>query len=233
LSERANTAEPPQPTHDPHAGVLYFLEPEGKRMIMSFSGLPAGVPMVPFEFVRMLSTVDVKTVFLRDHAQAWFHRGVRGVGDNIDAVAEHVRRVASQAEEVVMIGTSAGGYAALLFGAMTGCEAHAFVPQTFIDPELRAEHRDQRWAEPLAALGDDLDRRYADLLPTVAAGTAPAHLYYGQGHAGLDRVHAERLAPVPHVTLHAFESTRHALVQELRDSGWLGDFLQGLARGSL
>jgi hypothetical protein len=133
---------------------------------------------------------------------------------------------------MVMIGTSAGGYAALLFGALAGCGAHAFVPQTFIDPALREQLGDGRWSARVEALGDALDSRYADLLPLLSESTAPADIYYGTGNR-LDRVHAERLDGLPQVTLHPFETERHNVARELRDSGWLERFLFGLARGAL
>ena len=215
------------------AGVLYDLEPDSKRLIVAFGGLAGRMGMPPFEFFRTLSAgVKVKTVFVRDHAQAWYHRGVVGVGKGIDPVAAHIIDLRAQAEEVVTIGTSAGGYAALLFGALAECEAHAFVPQTFIAPGLREEHDDRRWERQLEALGSDLDPRYADLLPVMAAGTAPAHVYYGSGNH-LDTIHAERVDQLPHVTLHPFDTEQHNLMRGLRFTGWLKEFLAGLAQGSL
>ena len=125
------------------AGVLYDLEPESKRLIVVFGGLAGRLGMPPFEFFRMLSSGGkVKTVFVRDHAQAWYHRGVPEVGKSIDPVAAHIIGLRAQAEEVVTIGMAAGGYAALLFGALAECEAHAFVPQTFLASDLREEHDD-------------------------------------------------------------------------------------------
>jgi hypothetical protein len=217
---------------DPDAGVLYDLEPESKRLIVAFGGLAGKLGMPPFEFFRTLSGVRVKTVFVRDHAQAWYHRGVAGVGEGIDPVAAYIIGLRAHAEEIVMIGMSAGGYAALLFGALAQCEAHAFVPQTFIDPGLREEHRDRRWMAELEALGTGLDSRYADLLPTMATGNTHAHVYYGSGNR-LDRIHAERLDRLPQVTLHQFDTERHNVVKDLRDSGWLARFLVGLAMGAL
>ena len=217
---------------DPDAGVLYDFEPESKRLIVAFGGLAGRLGMPPFEFFRTLSGIDVKTVFVRDHAQAWYHRGVAGVGEGIDPVAAHIIGLRAQAEQMVTIGTSAGGYAALLFGALAECEAHAFVPQTFIAPDLRKEHRDRRWEAELKTLGARLDPRYVDLLPTLAAGAAPAHLYYGSGNR-LDRIHAERLDGLQQVMLHPFDTDQHNVVPDLRDSGWLERFLVGLARGAL
>jgi acetyl esterase/lipase len=152
------------------------------------------------------------------------------VGTDIDAVAERLREITADAEEVVMIGNSAGGYAALLFGALLGAEVHAFSPQTFIDPALRQLHEDTHWSLFLDALGDDLDSRYADLLPLLAQGDGPFHVYYPAAER-IDALHAERLADLTQVTLHAFYYGGHGLVRALRAVGWLRSFVDALASG--
>ena len=58
-----------------------------------------------------------------------------------------------ESRRVVTAGLSAGGYAALLFGALLGVDtALAFAPQTVVDPHVLAEMGDERWTEPLFAL---------------------------------------------------------------------------------
>jgi hypothetical protein len=214
---------------DTSAGLIHDLEPDTARLIIAFGGLAGRLGIPPFEFFNILAPVQVKTAFVRDHSKAWYHRGVTGIGQGIEPVAEHLRALVGRADEPVMIGASAGGYAALLFGALTGCEAHAFVPQTFIDPERLRQHGDFRWTAEIEALGDDLDRRYADLMPLLAQSQIPGHVYYGS--ETLDVVHAEHIAALPQVTLHSFDLARHNILHPLRDTGWLERFLLDLARG--
>jgi hypothetical protein len=231
LSSRAVAADSdPARSARRRGGLVLNLEPESSRLIIAFGGL-AGVigEIPPFEFMRILAPVDAKTAFLRDEARSWYHRGVDEVGDDIDAVAEHLRSLAAQVERVVTIGVSAGGYAALLFAALISCEAHAFSPQTFIDPELRRIHGDERWSGWIAELDGDLDPRYADLAPVIAGSESECHVYYGTGHA-LDVIHAEHVGDLPQVTLHPFEGGEHNLVKGLRDSGWLQPFLERLGK---
>jgi hypothetical protein len=216
---------------DDSVGMIYDLEPDSRRMIVAFAALPGQVVEVRhFAFLTMLADVDVKVAFLRDHHAAWYHRGVNGVGDTIDDVAEFLRDFSRNADEAVMIGGSSGAYAAALFGSLISCEVHAFSPQTFIDPELRREHRDKRFPIEIEALTPHLDTRYADLRPIVAKAQAPVHVYYATEHR-LDRLHAERLADLDNVTLHGFEWDSHLLLRELRDRGWLEPFLHRLVKG--
>jgi hypothetical protein len=216
---------------DDRLGMIYDLEPDSRRMIVAFAALPGSlIDVRPFAFFTMLAEIDVKAAFVRDHSEAWYHHGVAGVGDDVDAVAARLRELAENAEETVMLGGSSGGYAAILFGALLDREVHAFSPQTFIDPALREQHRDRRFGREFAALGDDIDMRYADLRPLVEQMEAPVHIYYASQHR-LDSLHAERLADLGNVTLHPFDWDSHLLVRELRDRGWLEPFLVELAAG--
>jgi hypothetical protein len=156
---------------------------------------------------------------------------VAGAGGDVESVAARLRETIAGAGRVLMLGNSAGGYAALLFGALTGAEVHAFSPQTFIDPDLRARHGDSRYAARIEALGADLDHRYADLLPVLAASEGRFHVYYAAGEP-LEALHAERLRELPQVVLHRFEGEASDLVGGLRASGWLEAFVAGLAGGA-
>lgn len=217
---------------DDHRGMIYDLEPDSRRMIVAFAALPGTkLDVRPFAFFNMLAEIDVKAAFLRDHREAWYHHGVAGIGDDIDSVAAYLRGFAGNAEETVMIGGSSGGYGAILFGSLVGCEVHAFSPQTFIDPELRGRHGDRRFAIEIDALGDRYDKRYADLRPLVARSDVPVHVYYATRHP-LDSLHAEHLGDLENVTLHGFDWDSHLLLRELRDRGWLEPFLAELARGA-
>ena len=213
-------------------GIVCDLEPDSTRLFVSFGGLAGGAGVSPtFEFVRSFSSAPLKTVYVRDLAAAWYHRGVAGVGPDVDSVAMHLREITADAEEVVMVGNSAGGFGALLFGSLLGCEVHAFSPQTFIEPSLRQTHRDTRWESFVDALGTDLDHRYADLLPVLAESAGRFHVYYA-ARERLDAVHAERLGDLPQVTLHPFEYEGHDLVRALRASGWLRSFIDAQVTGS-
>src|SRR3954447_1515975 len=119
---------------DEDANSTDFLIEGGDRpgvTLVAFAGLKR--PSRKFEFFRLLSRYDVRCVFLSDHEQAWYQLGVRGIGDTSNSVAAFLRDVlGDDCSNAVFTGASAGGYAALLFGAALGvAEVHAFAPQTF------------------------------------------------------------------------------------------------------
>jgi hypothetical protein len=219
------------PSRVPKAGIAVDLEHDSATLVIAFAGLRGFLGGFPaFEFRNILSSVDVKSAFFRDHYAAWYHRGVVDVGPGIDSVVAKLRELEGKAERVVMIGNSAGGYAALLFAALLGCEAYVFSPQTFIDPDLLHDAGDHRWDEELHALLESgrFDRRYADLAPLLAQSDGRFEIFYG----ALDEIDEKHVRPVSgleQVTANRIENCTHRVVKHLRDSGWLLSFLLGMA----
>jgi hypothetical protein len=211
------------------ADPLTFEDDASPTMLVVFGGLNrqvGGVP--PFEFMRLTGGVPVKRLFVRDPRQAWYHRGLPGVGDDLDAVAKHLAsRPYGDYERLVLVGNSAGGYAALLFGSLLDADCVlSFAPQSTID--LRELHRlgDRRWddnLEPLAARAL-LDPRFVDL---TGLAHRDARVYYDADDA-LDRGHAERLLDGggPGLHGHPCEGGGHDLVRTLRDRGTLAGLLR-------
>jgi hypothetical protein len=224
-------AEVPASLLPSEPGVLLDLEAPSAGLVVAFGGLWGGLGEVPvFEFRRTLSSIGSKCAYLRDHYRAWYHRGVVGIGPDVDTVAAWLQRLSSGHRPVVTIGNSAGGYAALLFAALIGCEAHAFSPQTFIDPQLRHRDGDTRWEEQLHALerSGRLDLRYADLAPVLSKSDGVFHTYYGALDE-LDAHHAERLRGLDQVTVHRYDGSGHNVIRTLRDTGWLQSLARKLA----
>jgi hypothetical protein len=215
----------------PKEGILLDLEHDSSTLVIAFAGLRGFLGGFPaFEFRNVLSSVEVKSAFFRDHYAAWYHRGVVDVGPGIDSVVARLRQLEDEAERVVMIGNSAGGYAALLFGALLGCESYAFSPQSFIAPELLRAAGDHRWDEELDALlaSGQFDRRYADLAPLLGQSDGHFEVFYGALEE-IDAKHVERLREIEQVTVNRIENCTHQVVKHLRDTCWLHSFLLGMA----
>jgi hypothetical protein len=228
----------PQPTDGirlgpklvPPHGVLLDLDHDSSTLVIAFAGLRGFLGGFPaFEFRKLLSSVHVKSAYIRDHYAAWYHRGVVDVGPDVDSVVAKLRQLENEAERVVMIGNSAGGYAALLFGAMLGCETYAFSPQTFVDPELLRGAGDHRWDNELNALLESgkFDRRYGDLAPLLAESEGRFVIFHGALDT-IDEKHVDRVRGIEQVTVNRIEDCDHRCVKYLRDSGWLPSFLLGL-----
>ena len=218
------------------AGFVSSLEEPGNVALVLFGGVNNQIGMPPFEFFRLTQDLPVKRIFLRDHEQAWYHRGVRGAGNSIDEVVECLAQlfVEAKVDKVLMVGNSMGGYAALLFGNLLGAtEVLAFSPQTFLSRRRRVVHYDRRWSRQMAAVHSAplIAPAYLDLGPFFRhySGSTVFHVHYGT-KSRHDQAHARQLRHCPSVVLHAYPYEGHELVKSLRKSGELEAILREAVR---
>jgi hypothetical protein len=111
-----------------------------KRLIVCFGGkalLFGGI--LPFEFLNYLSSVYVDTcdlIFYIDKDQCWYHNGIKHISNNIDDTVLYLNNIVKNGnyEKVIFMGTSAGGYAAILFGSLCNNIDYviSFIPQTIL-----------------------------------------------------------------------------------------------------
>jgi acetyl esterase/lipase len=189
--------------------------------------------MPPFEFFKASGDIPVKKLFVRDLRQAWYHRGLPGHGDRLEDVAAWLRELlaGNGVERLVVAGNSAGGYAALLFGALLEADVVlCFAPQTVIDMGVLAAMGDHRWDDQLRDLTAEgvIEQRFADLsfaLPQARTGDTRFELYFDETF-DTDRQHAERLGSVEGVELHRLQGGAHGIAREMRESGELDLVLQ-------
>jgi tetratricopeptide (TPR) repeat protein len=113
---------------------------------------------IQFQFRKLLSQVDVKKIFIRDVHDAWYNKGLKNIVDSIEGIAEYLKEQIEQINprKLITLGSSSGGYAALLFGFLLNADKSiVFSPQTKIP-------RPQPF--PDEKLLVDCDSRYFDLL---------------------------------------------------------------------
>jgi pimeloyl-ACP methyl ester carboxylesterase len=211
---------------DPRAPLASDMDVDSGTLLLAFGGMAGKLDIPPFEFFSLTGEMPVKRLFVRDLRRAWYHRGVPRHGETIPAVAASLAALIERqsVERLVVVGTSAGGYAALLFGSMLGAETVlSFCPQTTLDRGQLAAIGDQRWDEqlgPIRAAGE-LDEEWADLrrrLPQLRRAETAYELYY-DGSFELDRLQAEHLDGLPGVSLRPFDGGRHLVARAMRESG--------------
>lgn len=203
--------------------VLLDLSVDSPFLTIMFAGMNRRL----YELDRFTGVTN--KIYLRDRHYTWYQCGVASVSNSVDRVVDHLQEhiYRLQPEQVILMGNSSGGTAALLFacllGRNSGVQAHAFSPQTFINPIRRSRHGDHRWLKALTRrtrknplyplqLMRLLRTSYTDVFPLIN-GTR-LNIYYAQQNP-IDRVHAERLAARPGVFLHAVDYARHDIVRHL------------------
>jgi hypothetical protein len=213
------------------AEPLSFTDADSDVLLVAFGGLNRQIGIPPFEFMRLTGETPVKKLFVRDPRQAWYHRGLPGYSGTLEETFRVLGERMGGAARTVFTGNSAGGYAALLFGAQLQADAIiCFAPQTTLRMEALHELGDRRWDDHLRPLfkAGVMDERWLDLraLPDNPA----AHVYFDEG-LDVDRLHAQRIAGV--ARLHPERGVGdHNLVSVMRDRGELAAVLGAALAGS-
>jgi len=211
---------------DPTVSMLVEPVRDATVTLVAFAGIRGGLGIAPYEFLRSTEGLGARRILVRDLDQVWYLRGIRGLAGTLPAAAAALGDEVGEGR-LVVTGNSAGGFAAIAFGALLGAdEVHAFSPQTAIDRPHRVRWLDARWPGRMRAV-----RRLPpateplDLAPLLHACPGPqVHVHFCGSH-GRDARHARHLRNVPGVTLHPYEGDGHRLVRDLRDRGELARIL--------
>lgn len=106
------------------------------RLIVSFSGRgikPLQAPRKEFERTLDRLFPEDKKMFFLDKSNVFYHKGISGLTEDVRSTVEFLRDLSGPYEETVFMGSSAGGYASILFGSLLGVsKVIAFIPQTLI-----------------------------------------------------------------------------------------------------
>lgn len=220
---------------DPSALVLPG--PPG-RLLVVLGGMPDPYDGVPrFEGAGLVRRAGAAGLLLRDLQTAWYLRGVPGWGDDLPGLAAAVRAHAEErgATGLVLVGNSAGGYAALALGALLDAdEVIAVVPRSALSEPVSDALDDRRLAALRARVLEEpaVDPRLLDLTVLLreehARRTAGAWTPYRTRSRVLhatdnpwDAGHAARLAGLPETAVSAYPRGDHQLAAVLRRSGEL------------
>jgi len=217
----------------PDAPLSLNMRPRSRTLLVAFGGMRGELGMPPFEFFKATEGIAVKKLFVRDLPQAWYHRGIPGHGDTLADCAASLRRLIDRrgVDRLVVAGNSAGGYAAMIFGALMEADvALCFAPQTVLDLEVLSEFDDHRWDEQLRALfaAGAIDRRFIDVRHALADAPSVRTAFdvYFDEDFEVDRLHAERVESAPGVTLHALRGGKHGIARDMRETGQLDAVLR-------
>jgi pimeloyl-ACP methyl ester carboxylesterase len=204
--------------------------PGSTAVMIAFGGIKLGLGMPTFEFFQLARDIAAHKLFFRDVHQAWYHRGLPGVGARIDAIAAFIRSEITGigATRIAVFGNSMGGYAALLFGALIKAhEVHAFAPQTFLSPWSMIRNGDFRWKRDIWRVYFSADRSaYLGLREALRiAKETEFHIHFSAANR-LDTVHARELDGIANVHLHDHPEGGHRVVKALRDNGTLQQIIR-------
>jgi hypothetical protein len=126
----------------------YKLINGNKNLIICFGGMALQFGgILPFEFLNYLSSIyknSCDLIFFIDRHQCWYHKGLQNITNNIDETVIYLNNIIKNGnyEKVIFMGTSAGGYGAILFGSMCNNVNNvvSFIPQTILKKSINLKY---------------------------------------------------------------------------------------------
>jgi hypothetical protein len=203
---------------------------DGSVLIIAFSGGAQKLDVPVHEFFETTKTLGYNRILLWDRYYMYYHYGVdrerRDWPSLLDYLKQEIARL--QPKKVLCVGTSSGGYAAIVAGHYLKADfVHAFGPQTKITLDRHgirhARHSVHRWR---MSISDRVHGEALDLAPMLSQynGKPRYFAHYGTGHE-IDRDAAARIAGMPAVTTLGYPCGAHAIAIFLAKRKFLGHVL--------
>lgn len=215
-----------EPTGDARLVYIAHRDNDGAPLVISFGGSGLDVTDEPqFAYEKFLTRMRVNRLHVRDAFQCWYFNGIRGYSRDIAATADYLRATVSMLKpsRVTCTGTSAGGFAAILFGVLIQADhVVAINPQTLLQRGVECFAHGNlyrlKWTNPA-------DTVHRDLLHLPPSFTK-IDIAYGRDEA-VDRFHSGRMRIRSDVNLHPFPGGHADAPRKVRDSGDLADLFEG------
>ena len=195
-------------------------------LVVAFSGMATQLSMPPAEFMRTFVSKNISVIFIKDFWQCWYQKGLLGLTKNVDETAMFLKQELSEinAKKVIFIGTSAGGYASILFGILLNIdEILSFSPQTYIEKKVFAKFKS------VDSRIDDINftSPYLDLskIPESQSYSGKMNIYYGDQNKH-DKQHARKLSQFKSVNLIDLPTNTHNTAKYLKDQGKLNKIFE-------
>lgn len=160
-----------------------------KKTIVAFGGLGLQLGMPVFEFRKALSSLGCNLVFFRDVHRSWYHADIKDFGATFEEKGNRIKSLIGHLAdtELYTLGSSAGGFAALMFSAFIKPKATLlFGPQVFIDADTRNLLTDRRWHRLISQIESDSHLSVTEVADQIRH---PVHIIVGN-QDDLDMRHA-------------------------------------------
>lgn len=223
---RLNAREAPPDVNDPLAAnypIERRLRAPEDPSILAFAG-QALIPGMPrHEFWSMLDPRPANVFLIKDFLQCAYQQGLLGLSHDVPSTVEVLRaQLPAGQRRLVTMGSSAGGFAAILFGVLMGAERIvAFGPQTIITAKIFAHYDNQQ-----STFGDVVrnGRDWLDLAAVLRANPGfggRIRLYYAQDYE-MHRVAAARFRDFDCVELVPVPGKTHGVARAMLRDGSFG-----------
>ncbi|MCW2673551.1 MAG: hypothetical protein JWP14_2140 [Frankiales bacterium] len=158
-----------------------------------------GVPAV--DFFEQIAEWPVRRIYVRKlRPSLGIHHEL---GTTVPEIATSLRAMTHHHRRTVFLGTSLGGFHALLLGTLVGADVVLGInPVTSLFREVLDEAGDQRWDGSLAYTSAEWLRDYGDIPTLWAQHRSPRSVLHFAYRYRAYCVQAEHIAELPNVSLH-------------------------------
>lgn len=210
--------------------ILFEKGTDETVLVIAFSGNARKLDVPVHEFFETTKTLGYNRILLWDKYVMYYHYGVDRKRRNWPSLIAYLEQEIArlQPKRVFCVGTSSGGYAALVAGHHLRADfVHAFSPQTEIDLSREgvrgARHPVHRWR---MSFSRRIHREVLDLAPMLSRfnGKTRYFVHYGSGNE-IDCRFAGRIAEKPGVITLGYPCSAHAVAVFLAKKKFLGHVL--------
>ena len=153
-----------------------------------------------YEWMRWKAIAPAKEIYIRDIYKCWYYKGINSTISNVEKLKEFLKKLTDGFEgRVVTVGSSAGGYAAVLFGILLQAEKiFCFSAQFDIEQQLRNLDR----------INYNKNYVYATLTNLIKKSTVPIFYFY-PCKSEMDITQCQYVKNIENVTIFPIKSKLH------------------------
>lgn len=186
----------------------YFPCPGSDALVVYFSAASD----TRLDGIRLLKKYKVNKLFVRDPGRTWYNGQIPQLSSDADHLADVLNKVVSTFDrgKVTFMGSSMGGYGALLFGSLLQVgKIRVAGPQVILDPMVPRS--------PKMAV------KYANLTQVISQSKADVQIWFGCGEL-LDAYQVMRCSVLRGCTVHAVPKALHNVLAHFKAEGLLSAF---------
>lgn len=197
--------------------ILHFdPNPESDKLLVYFSSVSSRTTVGQSFFAEN----KINKLFLRDPGRSWFNGPIPGLSKDADDLADIIRQYAGSVppENIVMSGSSMGGYAAILFGCLLGAgKVVAAAPQLRLHPSTPYSPK--------------MRVKYADLYPVIASRNprTKIQLWYGIEEI-MDLYHNVPAWGMEGILHRPQKGSMHSILNAIKKEGRVEEFFQSILK---
>lgn len=172
-----------------------------------------------FEWKRNLPNEFAKVIFVRDVFKQWYLEGINSQINSIESLVEFLKKE-TQGLEITCVGSSAGGYAATLFGTLLQAErVFNFSGQFSLWHSLKEEDKRQRNPILVKHESNSEVNQYFDIIDLLKTRNLPIFYFY-PGKCAEDIQQSQLVKNITNIYDFKFDDATHGctvLAVSLRD----------------